>query len=101
MKRAIFYLEPATKDGVEGYIVKGWENVLPAKRLPYEYYMMTPNFVNKGDFILIADYGSAFFITRGMFLSLKDWDVCYRVMLQAGRRLSEILHRPKIIKVKI
>jgi hypothetical protein len=102
MKKAIFYLEPVVRYGIEGYIIKGWDNVLPAKKLPHEYfnYIKEPYFVSKNDFIAIIDYGRACYITRGMFLSLKDWDDCYQVMQRAGHRLSEILHK-RIIKVEI
>jgi hypothetical protein len=100
MKRAVFYLEPVVKYGIEGYIVKGWDNVLPAKKLPYEYYIKAPYFISKDDFIAVADYGRVCYITRGMFLSLKDWNDCYQVMQRAGHKLSEILHK-RIIKVEI
>jgi hypothetical protein len=101
MKKAVFYLEPTIRDGVEGYIIRDWKNVLSWKQLPYEYNMKFPCFAENRGYIEISNKGRVYFIFKDMFVSTDSWNECYRIMRQAGQRLSDILHKPKIIKVEI
>jgi hypothetical protein len=103
MKKAVFYLEETTQDGKEGYIVRGWKNVLKAKELPNEYFTGLPFFYlsDKGDIIKVAISFDSIYIEKNKFFTKAGWDKLYSYMLDAGHRLSKILHKPKIIKVEI
>ena len=104
MKKAVFYLEPTTKDEIEGYIVRGWENVLESKQLPMEYLQGKPLFVAVKDCIKICDGTTVFSFTKNALFSKADWNNLYSLMLQAGHRLSKILkeqRKPEIVKFEI
>ena len=110
MKKAVFILLPTTKDNIEGYIVKGWENVLKYRELPEEYCDKWHVFAfwetqdGKAIFIQLEEKMPVC-IVKEMFCSKEDWNKWYyQPMLQAGHRLSKILEeqrKPKIIRVEI
>jgi hypothetical protein len=102
MKKAMFYLEPTTQDGREGYIVRGWKNVLKARELPDEYFRDFPFFYLSGEGdIKVGTPSDSIYIERNEFFTKAGWGKLYSYMLQAGHRLSKILHKPKIIEVEI
>jgi hypothetical protein len=104
-KKATFILLPTTKDNIEGFVVKGWENVLKRNELPERYFFHYPLFHEvDGDITIDKSFGEAFFLKKGDFVSKEKWDYIYQSMLQAGHRLSKILEeqrKPKEIRVEI
>jgi hypothetical protein len=101
MKKAVFYLEPATIEGTDGYIIRGWKNVLSWDKLPQEYCMKSPCFGEHKGGIEIGTKNGTYILHRDMFISLALWNEYYHIMQYAGKRLSDILRKPKIIKVEI
>ena len=101
MKKAVFYLEPTTINGVDGYIIRGWKNVLSWQELPQEYNTKAPCFSENRGFIAVGKKDRIYFLYKDMFVSKESWDEIYHIMKQAGQRLSDILHKPKIIEVEI
>jgi hypothetical protein len=108
MKKAVFILQPTTQNGIKGYIVKGWENVLKKEELPKEYFYKAPTFFAMEKKIVIGYLFGAFpmqvQIIKDDFLSKYEWEKSYQLMLQAGHRLGEILkeqRKPKTIRMEI
>jgi hypothetical protein len=106
MKKAVFYLQPTVLKGVDGYVVKGWENVLTRDRLPKEYFKGYPYFYQEFDKVIIIPMEASPFcytirVGDAYWFSKQYWNGMYNLMKEAGRRLSKILQKPKMIKVEI
>jgi len=114
MKKAVFILQPTIQNGVDGYIVKGWENVLQYKELPEEYFKGYPIFyyvvidyeiTNKNKIVITGSPCSYLIdLYKDMFFDKKYWSEILEILQQAGHRLSQILEeqrKPEVIRVEI
>ena len=107
-KEAYFDLLPTILNGVSGYIVCDWKNVLDTDETPLKYkigdgvYFIS---VNNNREILIIDALNTFrYIRRGDFISKELWKNYLSIMIQAGHRLTQILReerKSKMVRFKI
>ena len=107
-KEAYFDLLPTILNGVSGYIVCDWENVLDTDETPLKYKIGDGAYfisVNNNREILIIDALNTFrYIRRGDFVSKELWKNYLSVMINAGHRLTQILReerKSKMIRFKI
>ena len=107
-KEAYFDLLPTVLNGISGYIVCDWKNVLDTDRTPLKYKIGDGTYfvaVNDNREILIIDALNTFrYIRRGDFISKELWRNYFSVMINAGHRLAQIFkeeRKSKIIRFKI
>ena len=107
-KEAYFDLLPTVLNGVSGYIVYDWKNILDTDGTPLKYKIGDGAYfvaVNDNREILIIDALNTFrYIRRGDFISKELWINYISVMINAGDRLTQILReerKSKIIRFEI
>jgi len=98
-KKAYFDLLPTVLNGISGYIVYDWKNILDTDGTPLKYrigdgaYFVSVD--NNREILIIDELNTFRYIRRGDFISKELWKNYLSIMIQAGHRLTQILREER------